>query len=350
VLALACAFVFTALTLYGVISVEGARILLFAAWVICVIGTLISESVWGTIWPRGILVVLGVALVLGLGFWRLDGWAVNKRALSQVNPPQPSPASGPNTQNAIPKKEPPPQPPNPDGFLFKDSPLFTLRRKQLTAKKFTEFKAYLAEVGIDVPKGFPPIGIETDKTMAPHVTTSSGAAYHDTIWMKADQLDDPRMITQNYSGYVFSTLLTKPMIAKFQALPREEPLDSEARRKVMQEDDSRWNAELAMFRYFTWSYWGRPEKEQTVCPYHQSMLFVSYLWQIRETYGKDFTDRLLAYTTREMIDNPSEPNETFPMWFLQSISNANSVVDNKSEKMPAIRQILNQCGWLEPST
>jgi hypothetical protein len=104
-----------------------------------------------------------------------------------------------------------------------------------------------------------------------------------------------------------------------------------------------------MFRYFTWSYWGRPEKEQTVCPYRQSMLFVSYLWQIHEKYGKNFTDRLLAYTTREMIDNPPEPNERFPMWFLRSISNADSVVDNKAEKMPGIRNILNQCGWLEPS-
>src|ERR1700736_2562821 len=110
VLALACACVFTALSLYGVISVEGARILLFAAWVICVIGSLISESVWGTIWPRGIFVVLGVALVLGLCFWRLDGWAVHKRTLSQENPPQSPPVSGPSTENAIPKKELP-QPP-----------------------------------------------------------------------------------------------------------------------------------------------------------------------------------------------------------------------------------------------
>ncbi|PYU54860.1 MAG: hypothetical protein DMG55_30070 [Acidobacteria bacterium] len=77
------------------------------------------------------------------------------------------------------------------------------------------------------------------------------------------------------------------------------------------------------------------------------MLPVSYLWAIRERYGKSFTDRLVAYTTKELTDNPAiGPTERFPDWFVRAVTNANFVVDNKAEKMPAIRNILNQCEWL----
>src|ERR1700674_183030 len=326
------------------------RWLLAAAWpwgvmaIWCALNGLTNKR-WIRMGGRVAAVTI-VGLILAIGaVW------MGKTKTPAATALNPAPGPQPPAPQAEPAKPQPSKPSDVDvgEFLFKDSPLFTPHRKQLIAKTFIAFKAYLIGVGLDVPKRFPPIGIETDKTSTSHFRYSSGPPYHDTVWMKMDQLDDPRMISQNYSGYVFSTLLMKPMIAKFQALPRDEPLDGEARRKVMQEDDSRWNAELAMFRYFTWSYWGKPENEQTACPYHQSMLFVSYLWRIRETYGKNFTDRLLAYTTREMIDNPPEPNEVFPIWFLRSISNADAVVDNKAEKIPAIRQVLNQCGWLEPS-
>lgn len=232
-------------------------------------------------------------------------------------------------------------------FVFKDSPLFTPQRKRAIAKQITEFKAYLIGLGIDVPKEFPPIGVETDETAAPHISQSSGPSYHDTIWMRSDQLDDPRMITQSYSGYVFATILTKPMIPKFQALPFDEPLESDARRKVMDEDYYRHDANWAIFRYFVWSYWGKPDKEEMVCPFHGSMLFATYLWEIRERYHKDFTDRLIAYTTKELVDNPSiSQGERFPNWFFRAMTNADFVVDNKGQKISDIKTILNRCGWL----
>jgi len=139
ILALASACVFTALTLYGVISVEGARILLVIAWLICIIGTIVSEVVWGTIWPRGIRVVIGVGLVLGLGFWRLDGWAVHKRAASQDNPQLP-PAKPLSYTPPMPEV-PHPAPPltkhleHPSGFLQFDKPVVTAAYDTIAAGK-----------------------------------------------------------------------------------------------------------------------------------------------------------------------------------------------------------------------
>jgi hypothetical protein len=38
---------------------------------------------------------------------------------------------------------------------------------------------------------------------------------------------------------------------------------------------------------------------KNTCFLDYKMLFASYLWQIRERYGKAFGDRLMAYTTKE---------------------------------------------------
>lgn len=267
-------------------------------------------------------------------------WLANARNDGSLRPPG-------ATGNAAPSSKPAPTTVSENidlnKLIFKDSPLFTSHRQRVITKYFLNSRAYLVGVGVDVPKEFPPIGVETDKTMAPHVSSSSGPSYHDTIWMKADQLDNPRMIIQSYFGYVFYTILMKPMIQKFQAQPAGQSLNAETQK----EDEYRWFAELVIFQYFTWSFWDKRDKEETVCPYHQSPMPVSYLWGIRDRYGKRFTDRLVAYTTKEISDNPSiGPTERFPDWFVRSMTNANSVVDNKAEKMFAIREMLNQCGWL----
>jgi hypothetical protein len=83
-LALVCACVFTALALYGVISVGAARVLLLCAWIVAVLGTAISEYVWGKKPTTKSAVTLTVAIFLGAGFWQLDAWAMRKRASTSV--------------------------------------------------------------------------------------------------------------------------------------------------------------------------------------------------------------------------------------------------------------------------
>jgi len=353
--ALFCALIFGALTVFGVINMTLGHVLMSCAWIV---GSLliVTEVIPGKRSRHKVISVCGLAIVLFFGDRAIVVYVKSHERPEAGQVPIATPTTKleeqPNPrQSSLPPKSPSPapdallhpQPVNMSAFLFKDSPLFTPQRKRVIAKYFLDFRAYLTGLGIDVPKEFPPIGIETDKTMAPHFSYSSGPSYHDTIWMKFNQLDNPRMITQNYSGYVFSTILLKPMIPKFQAQQRGQPPNAE----IQKEDHYGWYAELAIFQYFTWSFWNKRDKEETVCPYHQSMLPVSYLWAIRERYGKSFTDRLVAYTTKELTDNPAiGPTERFPDWFVRAVTNANFVVDNKAEKMPAIRNILNQCEWL----
>jgi hypothetical protein len=80
ILALVATCVFAALTLYGVVSMEAARILLAIAWFIAVAG-IVASGLWSNASRRfKIGVPIVAALVLAIGFWRLDAWVVRQKA------------------------------------------------------------------------------------------------------------------------------------------------------------------------------------------------------------------------------------------------------------------------------
>ena len=109
--------------------------------------------------------------------------------------------------------------------------------------------------------------------------------------------------------------------------------------------------------YLNRSFWnfGGPEMAmicQTKAPRQSgdgdAPLPVSYLWTIRMKYGKQFTDNLVAFTLRAIVDKPYDPSENhFSGYLYRRMSIAESVVDSGRAKWPDITNILTQCDWLE---
>jgi hypothetical protein len=79
-LALVCAFVFAALTVYGVIDMGLARVLLLCAWLVGVAGTALSDLVWEKGGKHRIIFPLLVGVVLGAIFWQLDAFVIYKKS------------------------------------------------------------------------------------------------------------------------------------------------------------------------------------------------------------------------------------------------------------------------------
>jgi hypothetical protein len=78
-----------------------------------------------------------------------------------------------------------------------------------------------------------------------------------------------------------------------------------------------------------------------------ALLPVSYLWTMRVKYGKQFTDSLVAFTLRAMVDKPYDPSEKhFNGYLYRRMSIAESVVDSGRTKWPDITDILTQCDWI----
>src|SRR5437879_7362260 len=79
-LTLMLAFLFAALTVYGVVSIQLARALLVCAWLVAIAGLVVSDYLSKTRRRRlKIGVTTLVAAILAISFWRLDAWVVRHK-------------------------------------------------------------------------------------------------------------------------------------------------------------------------------------------------------------------------------------------------------------------------------
>jgi hypothetical protein len=79
IVAVCLTLLFGAFALYGVISMAGARILLFVAWCVAVGGMLLSDVIWQKSRRFKIVSTVAAALVFGVIAWGIDTWAVHTR-------------------------------------------------------------------------------------------------------------------------------------------------------------------------------------------------------------------------------------------------------------------------------
>jgi hypothetical protein len=79
IVAVCLTLLFGAFALYGVISMWGARAILFIAWSIAVGGILLSDVIWDKSRRFKIFSTLVAAIVFGLAAWSIDTWAVKTK-------------------------------------------------------------------------------------------------------------------------------------------------------------------------------------------------------------------------------------------------------------------------------
>jgi hypothetical protein len=237
-------------------------------------------------------------------------------------------------------------------LMFKDSPLFTTERRDRITKDVSGFAAYLEGLGIPVPKDIPPIGVDTKDPKASAWSfndQSSTKYYYNKFMLGPSTLDDRQKITEAFGTFVIGRFLYKPP----PAVPIEENQTPQQFYDALHTPEQmdyayRWMASVAMTQYLNHSYWNRPfdKNQQPVCP-DQGDGMAYYFWKARLSLGKQFTDKLAAFTLRAVIDKPyTDSSQHYRQYFYERLTMADSVIDNESAKMPSFDAILKDCGWL----
>ena len=89
-------------------------------------------------------------------------------------------------------------------------------------------------------------------------------------------------------------------------------------------------------RYLNTSFWNkRPD------PSRRDFLDGA-LWDIRDRFGRDFTDEMLRYTFRAMMDYPSKQGDNFQEYVLRNLKIGELVKDDNGERWPQIADILRK--------
>ena len=95
-------------------------------------------------------------------------------------------------------------------------------------------------------------------------------------------------------------------------------------------------AASSLSQYYKWSYWDYK-------PSGEGGYWSSQLWEIRSSFGKDFTDRLLGFTIKSMLDNPEEgANTNFDIYFYRKLQQGDAVIDSDPERMSKIAEIIQK--------
>lgn len=168
------------------------------------------------------------------------------------------------------------EPKTPDVFLFRHSDLFTNQRKARLNWKAGEFRTYLANLGFEFSNKKLPIGIGQEGHGFSQVD-QIGAHY---ISVFPEKVDDLIAVTKTYSQYVFGRMFFSPTTR-------------------LSEGDSigRMLLSDAFGEYFHWSFWDTALKEP--------QLWLGVFWEIRQRYGKKFTDELLACAAQSFLERPA---------------------------------------------
>jgi hypothetical protein len=205
---------------------------------------------------------------------------------------------------------------------FRDSPYLSwwvqIRIKHDVAK----FRDYLAALDIDVPTDVPPFQVHSGPTSAStNIATPAGLpTYRGGLSIGKDVIGKRSASTLVYGGYVIERLL----------VPQ---LNTENMVRLML-------VHIGLQHYLNWSYWGgkQVDEDPLWAP-------ASILWDIRDRFGKSFTDRLVANMLRSIVDSPNEVQAPkFDTYLCERLRLADKLTESESQRWPEIESILKQDG------
>ena len=211
------------------------------------------------------------------------------------------------------------EPPTDLKLLFQDSPMLTdVVRKQIT-RDISAFREYLLRLGIPASGEFPTIGVGTGSRSAQLHLLQQKPTYRSDAKITEGWLTDRRVITAQYADYAIAAAL-------------EQRAEGHPTVSTLQDTI----ATSALSRYYNWSFWNRKPEAETG-------YWSIQLWEIRDTFGKEFTDKLAAFALRSMLDDPDEgADANFDVYFYRKLQIADSVIDNNAEKMGQITAIIEK--------
>jgi len=237
--------------------------------------------------------------------------------------------------------------------IFKDSPLFTEKRRITISRDLNRFAAYLGALGMPIPTDLPPIGIDTTKPKAVGWSFNeqrNNKYYYNTFTLERGTLDDRQKITEAYSNFVVGRFIYTPTTLAISDSEHQTPEQFYDSIHTPQQMDRsyRWAASVPLTQYLNHSYWNQPfaKNQQPICP-DQGDGTAFYFWEIRSRFGKEFTDKLAVFTLRAVVDKPyTDSTQRYRQYFHERLKMADSVIDNENAKFPGIEAIYKECGWL----
>lgn len=241
-------------------------------------------------------------------------------------------------QDATPSRDKAKPAPAQVSLIFKDSPLLTGERKRFISDTIEGFRTYLVGLGFNPPKDVPPIGIMPGNAGGSALVLGGNERrdrLYSSINLPQSGIDDPMIIVNLYAGFAFSQMMDE--------FNKSKPGHA-----------FRSNMAMIFSKYFTWSYSGSTWKSV------RSDSWESALWEIRNTCGRDFTDRSLFYMftliddfsadqkfVRDEKSNYTISKEELNEYFLRGLTAGEQVVDNNLRNLTISMQILKRHGLIK---
>ncbi len=207
-------------------------------------------------------------------------------------------------------------------LIFKESSLFTPRRKAVITDEMSKFHNYLRGIGFDIPDDFPPIGVS--KRTVYMVSMSPGTLYDASVMLPEADLDNRDAIASLYGQYIF-----------------QEMFDPSNRNFELPGGDVQSRSGWVYCTYYTSSFLGK-HREGSASLKHWN----NGLWEVRQTFGQDFADRLLFYAHQRWLQ-PTK-NDTLDQFFLVRVMGGIDVMENnQNDYTKRIIEILQKNGLSE---
>jgi hypothetical protein len=207
-------------------------------------------------------------------------------------------------------------------LIFKESPLFTTERKVQLSNEVNAFYHYLAEIGFDLPKEAPPLGVGAGTSLS---YVFPGTVYDASMFIPGDDIDNLDNIRCMYSLFLFSYLFRwgEPL------------LDPQA--FVMRS--------VGVFAdYYRASFVNR----HSIYPGSSVARLETALWDIRRIHGKHFVDRAMFFTFKRW-GPPLSTEVDFDSFFTLRFLIGEAVIDNLGQHDGPVRSVLRQRGLLQAS-
>jgi hypothetical protein len=203
---------------------------------------------------------------------------------------------------------------------FKEYPAFTWWMELRVTWNFAKARDYLKSLTIPINPETPPIDIVYSN--AGSVASLPKPTYREAINIGAAQLKESRGQTRAYVFYQMAYVLPKP--------DNSAPFGRQGAylRQVNDFSD-----------YFNAAIWDKPDSTWA----ETDTGWPAKLWDMRERFGKRFTDQVVAYTLKSLHDAPEEGASDDPdTYFCRHLKIGEDRVDHEASKWPEILDILGR--------
>jgi hypothetical protein len=206
-------------------------------------------------------------------------------------------------------------------LVFQNSPLLTDKVKGQITEDISAFHEYFIRLDLPAPDNFPPLGVSDTPGSAQSRIMGLLPNYRSDVKINQNWFLDRRALTEQYVNYALEQML--------RGRTPQHPGVSDMQDMIVA---------TAVSQYYNWSFWDHKEEAE-------GGYWSTQLWEIRCKLGKKFTDSLVGYALKLMLDNPEDgADPDFDLYFFSKLKTADSIIDSNAENIGKIKEIIEKSG------